>query len=59
MVATPTLFLIDRSGTIVWQRMGFQKASMTELVAKIASLLNSPPVDILAGSEQVAAWVPG
>jgi peroxiredoxin len=59
IVATPTLFLIDRSGSIIWQRMGFQKTSMSELNAVIADLLGVPPVDILAGSEAVPAWVPG
>jgi hypothetical protein len=39
--------------------MGFQKTSMSELNAVIADLLGVPPVDILAGSEAVPAWVPG
>ena len=59
IVATPTLFLIDRSGVVLWQRMGFQKASIHELSTVIADLLGVPPVDILAGSEAVPAWVPG
>jgi len=59
IIATPSLFLIDRSGTIIWQRMGFQKASMSELSNVIADLLGVPSVDILAGSEAVPAWVPG
>jgi peroxiredoxin len=59
IVATPTLLLIDRSGAIVWQRMGFQKASIVELSARIAELLGVVPIDVLAGSDQVPAWVPG
>jgi peroxiredoxin len=59
IVATPTLLLIDRSGAIVWQRMGFQKASIVELSARIAELLGGVPIDVLAGSDQVPAWVPG
>ncbi|HEX7103563.1 MAG TPA: TlpA disulfide reductase family protein [Nitrolancea sp.] len=59
IIATPTLFLIDRSGTIIWQRMGFQKASIRELSNVIADLLGVSSVDILAGSEAVPAWVPG
>jgi peroxiredoxin len=59
IVATPSLFLIDRSGTVVWQRMGFQKASMSELSSVIADLLGVSSVDILTGSENVPVWVPG
>jgi peroxiredoxin len=59
IIATPSLFLIDRAGTIAWQRMGFQKASMSELSNVIADLLGVPPVDILTGSENAPAWVPG
>jgi peroxiredoxin len=59
IVATPTLFLIDESGIVIWQRMGFQKASMSELSTAIANLLGVPPVDILTGSEAVPVWVPG
>jgi peroxiredoxin len=59
IVATPTLFLIDGSGIVIWQRMGFQKASMSELSTAIADLLGVPPVDILTGSDAVPVWVPG
>jgi peroxiredoxin len=59
IVATPTLFLIDRSGVVVWQRMGFQKASMHELSNVVADLLGVPRVDILTGNEAMPAWVPG
>ena len=59
IVATPTIFLIEPSGTVVWQRMGFQKASMIELSAKIADILGTLPVDVAAGSDKVPAWVPG
>ena len=59
ITATPTLYLIDRSGTIVWQRMGFQKKSMSELNARIAELLGVVPVDILVDSDTVPVWVPG
>lgn len=59
IVATPTLFLIDTNGTIVWYRMGFQKASISELSTAIADLLGVAAVDILAGSENTPVWVPG
>ncbi|HVX31155.1 MAG TPA: TlpA disulfide reductase family protein [Nitrolancea sp.] len=57
--ATPSLFLLDGAGTVVWHRMGFQKTSMSELSQVIADLLGVAPVDILAGSENVPTWVPG
>lgn len=59
VIATPTLFLIDQTGTVIWQRMGFQKTSMSELNDIIAERLGVPPVDILAESESAPAWVPG
>jgi len=59
IVATPSLFLIDRSGTVVWQRTGFQKASMVELSETIAGLLSVVPADVVAGLESAPAGVPG
>jgi peroxiredoxin len=57
--ATPTVFLIDQSGTIVWQVMGFQKGAIEELSGKIAELLGAEPVDVFEGVEDIAGWVPG
>lgn len=59
ILATPSLFLINQSGTVIWQRIGFQKASMSELSTVVADLLGVSAVDILAGSENVPVWVPG
>jgi hypothetical protein len=39
--------------------MGFQKASMSELSGMVADLLGVSSIDILAGSENAPAWVPG
>ena len=57
--ATPTVFLIDQSGNVVWQGMGFQKAAVQELSEKIAGLLGTEEVDIFEGVEDVPGWVPG
>lgn len=57
--ATPTVFLIDQSGTVVWQGMGFQKAAVEELSAKIAEQIGTEPVDVFDGVEGIAGWVPG
>lgn len=59
IMATPTIYVIDRSGAIVWQAMGFQKPAMDELSAKVAELLDESVVDITAGTDHVPAWVPG
>ena len=57
--ATPTVYLIDRDGTIVWQVMGFQMPAMDELSAKIAEIVGGSPLDLTSGAEGVPAWVPG
>jgi peroxiredoxin len=57
--ATPTVFLIDQSGTVVWQAMGFQRGAIEELSQKVAELLGTEPVDVFAGVDDIASWVPG
>lgn len=59
IIATPSVFLIARDGTVLWQSVGFQKAEMEALSQRIAELLDVPPVDVLAGAEGQPAWVPG
>lgn len=59
IMATPTIYLIDRSGTIVWQGMGFQKPAMDEMSTKIAELLGTSPLDLTSGTDDVPGWVPG
>lgn len=59
IVATPSVFLIDSDGTVLWQALGFQKAEMETLSAKIAELIGTEPVDIVAGTDDVPGWVPG
>lgn len=57
--ATPTIFLIDSDGTVLWQAIGFQKPGIEELSAKIGELLGLAPADVLTGAEDAPAWVPG
>ncbi|MDI3340237.1 MAG: TlpA disulfide reductase family protein [Sphaerobacter sp.] len=59
ILATPTIFLIHQDGEIVWQGMGFQKGAMADLSAQVAKLLDVPPEDITAGTDDVPPWVPG
>jgi peroxiredoxin len=59
IMATPTIFLIDRTGDVVWQAMGFQKPAMDELSQKIAELLGTSPLDLTSGTDDVPGWVPG
>lgn len=57
--ATPTVFLIDQDGAIVWQGMGFQKAAIDELSEGIGGQLGTPPLDVFDGVEDIPGWVPG
>ncbi len=59
IMATPTVFLIDPNGTVVWQAMGFQKPVMEDLSTRTAELLGLEPVAITSDSDGVPAWVPG
>lgn len=59
IMATPTMYLIDKSGTVVWQGMGFQKPAMDELSKKVAELLGTEPLDLTSGTDDVPGWVPG
>jgi peroxiredoxin len=57
--ATPTVFLIDQSGTVVWQGMGFQRDAVNELSENIAEQVGTEPVDVFDGVEDIPSWVPG
>jgi peroxiredoxin len=57
--ATPTVFLIDGDGNVVWESMGFQKAAFEELNAKVAECLGTAPADLPAEIEDLPGWVPG
>lgn len=59
IIATPTVYLIDQSGEILWQATGFQKPGIEELNTKLAALLGVDPIDITAGTDDVPPWVPG
>jgi peroxiredoxin len=57
--ATPTVYLVDRNGTIVWQLMGFQKPAIQELSEEIAKLVGVEPVDVVSDTDDIPNWVPG
>lgn len=57
--ATPTVYLIDRDGTVVWQGMGFQKPAFAELSEHVAELLGVDPVDVTSDADDIPNWVPG
>lgn len=57
--ATPTVFLLDGQGEVVWQSMGFQKPEVEELSASVAELLGTQVVDITSDTNDIPNWVPG
>jgi peroxiredoxin len=57
--ATPTVFLVDQTGNVVWQGMGFQKDALIELSNTAAELIGSEPVDVFANIDDIPGWVPG
>lgn len=59
IMATPTIFLIDPSGTVIWQAMGFQKPVIEDLSVRTADLLGLEPVAVTGDSDDVPSWVPG
>ncbi len=59
IMATPTVFLIDPSGIVIWQAMGFQKPVIEDLSIRTAELLGLEPVTITVDSDGVPSWVPG
>jgi len=59
IMATPSVFLINQEGEIVWQGMGFQKPAIDDLSAEVAKLLGVEPVDVTSGTDDVPPWVPG
>lgn len=56
---TPTTFLIDQGGTIVWQSEGFEKSAMETLSAKVAYLLDLPAANVAANMDDIPDRVPG
>lgn len=57
--ATPTVFLINQQGEVVWQAMGFEKPALEELSTSVAGILGTDPVDITGKADDVPSWVPG
>ncbi len=56
---TPTIFLIDRSGAVVWQTVGFDKSDLARLSEEIGRLIDLPPVDVTSSTDDDPPRVPG
>ncbi len=56
---TPTVFLFDTTGTIIWQTSGFQLDAIEEVSGKIAELLYTSPADVTASATDIPQLVPG
>ena len=60
VVATPTVFLIDKDGSVAWTSMGFMKPQMNELADSIAKLLGMEPEPLVTDADaDVPVFVPG
>lgn len=57
--ATPTVFLLDSQGAVVWEATGFQKPEVENLSNKLAELLGADHVDITSDADDIPNWVPG
>ena len=55
----PTLFLIDGSGKIVMNCVGFAKADFSEIAAALAKRAGTKTPDLFAGRDDIAAMKPG
>ena len=59
IVETPTIFLIDPAGRVLWQSAGFDKGAIDQLSELLASAIGVPPVSVTVGSDDLPARVPG
>lgn len=58
--ATPTVYLIDRDGTVAWSTMGFMKPQMDEMTEAVANVLGVAPEPIVSDADaDVPMFVPG
>lgn len=55
----PTLFLVDGSGRIVKNCVGFSKADFSEIAAAMAKRAGTKTPDLFAGRDDVPAMKPG
>jgi len=58
-LATPTLFLSDSSGRIVYSTYGFSKDDLNELASLIAHMVDAKPVIVAPGNDGKPAFKPG
>jgi peroxiredoxin len=60
VVATPTVFLIDKDGAVAWTSMGFMKPQMNELADTVARLVGKEPEPLVTDADaDVPMFVPG
>lgn len=60
VVATPTVFLIDRDGSVAWTSMGFMKPQINELAETVARVLGQEPEPLVTDADaDVPMFVPG
>lgn len=60
VVATPTVFLIDRDGAVVWSTMGFMKPQINDLADAVAKQLGIAPEPLVTDADaDVPMFVPG
>ncbi|MCC6312889.1 MAG: TlpA family protein disulfide reductase [Thermomicrobiales bacterium] len=60
VVATPTVFVIDRDGVVTWTTMGFMKPQMNDLGNAVAAALGVTPEPLTTEADaDVPMFVPG
>jgi peroxiredoxin len=59
LIAVPTLYLIDRQGTIARGGAGFSKADMAEMAAGLADSVGAPRPTLWRESESIPEFKPG
>ncbi len=58
--ATPTVYVIDREGTIAWSTMGFMKPQIEEMSEAVAKVLGVETASIISDADaDVPMFVPG
>ena len=57
--ATPTIFLVDRSGAIRAEHMGLMKRELNALAGQLAAMLGEPAVTIAPPDDATPSFKPG
>jgi len=59
LVTVPTLYLLERDGTIVRGLAGFQKTELQQAAADLAASVGAPPPTLYRAGESVPDYKPG